>query len=587
MQPTMTVNKIVTKIEANPLLVDRENEYKQLRVAAYCRVSTDSDEQLESYEAQLAYYTDAIAKNPKWRFAGIYADEGITGTQASKRPQFQKMIKDCEKGKVDLILTKSVARFARNTVDSLKYVRKLRAMGIGVYFEEQSLDSMKSENEMFLGLYSVMAQAESENISANVRWGIQQRMKSGTFAFRYNILGYRKGENGEPEIVPDEAEVVRKIFQMYLDGNSLDQIKAYLESNGIRTKQGKHIWSKQIIQGILCNERYTGDMLLQKTYIENCISKKSKKNRGEMAKYLITNNHSAIISKELFKSVQAEMARRSSKRKTSDLSITEQGKYSGKYALTEILVCGECGSPYRRKTWMIKGEKKRVWRCLNRVEHGTVYCKKSVSIDEEKLHEAICRGLRNAFAYREEESDLILSGLSYAVTGDDNILDAYVIEQKIRELKQDMEDMIMMSMRTEGDAEKFEIEIRKISDQLCAMREQLDIARKQMSASEKVNTEIENIRSFLADTEINFAEYNEIVVSFAEIVYIAKYLCQLLYHGKILLCGQELFCSYYYSTTLWADFPLFFDFFRRTHVIYSFSVDNCFEIWYHKENWEC
>lgn len=512
MQPTMTVNKIVTKIEANPLLVSRENEYKQLRVAAYCRVSTDSDEQLESYEAQLAYYTDAIAKNPKWRFAGIYADEGITGTQASKRPQFQKMIKDCEKGKVDLILTKSVARFARNTVDSLKYVRKLRAMGIGVYFEEQSLDSMKSENEMFLGLYSVMAQAESENISANVRWGIQQRMKSGTFAFRYNILGYRKGENGEPEIVPEEAEVVRKIFQVYLDGNSLDQIKAYLESNGIRTKQGKHIWSKQIIQGMLTNERYTGDMLLQKTYIENCISKKSKKNRGEMAKYLITNNHSAIISKELFKSVQAEMARRSSKRKTSDLSITEQGKYSGKYALTEILVCGECGSPYRRKTWMVKGEKKRVWRCLNRVEHGTAYCKKSVSIDEEKLHEAICRGLRNAFAYREEVSDLILSGLSYAVTGDDNILDAYVIEQKIRELKQDMEDMIMMSMRTGGDAEKFEIEIRKISDQLCAMREQLDIARKQMSASEKVNTEIENIKSFLADTEINFAEYNEIIV---------------------------------------------------------------------------
>ncbi len=512
MQPTMTVNKIVTKIEANPLLVSRENEYKQLRVAAYCRVSTDSDEQLESYDAQLAYYTDAIAKNPKWRFAGIYADEGITGTQASKRPQFQKMIKDCEKGKVDLILTKSVARFARNTVDSLKYVRKLRAMGIGVYFEEQSLDSMKSENEMFLGLYSVMAQAESENISANVRWGIQQRMKSGTYAFRYNILGYRKGKNGEPEIVPEEAEVVRKIFQMYLDGNSLDQIKAYLESNEIRTKQGKHIWSKQIIQGMLTNERYTGDMLLQKTYIENCISKKSKKNRGEMAKYLITNNHSAIISKELFKSVQAEMARRSSKRKTSDLSITEQGKYSGKYALTEILVCGECGSPYRRKTWMIKGEKKRVWRCLNRVEHGTVYCKKSVSIDEEKLHEAICRGLRNAFAYREEVSDLILSGLSYAVTGDDNILDAYVIEQKIRELKQDMEDMIMMSMRTEGNAEKFEIEIRKISDQLCAMREQLDIARNQMSASEKVNTEIENIRSFLADTEINFAEYNEIVV---------------------------------------------------------------------------
>lgn len=512
MQVTTPTTKIVTKIEANPLLVSRENEYKQLRVAAYCRVSTDSDEQLESYEAQLAYYTDAIAKNPKWRFAGIYADEGISGTQAKKRLQFQKMIRDCEKGKIDYIITKSVARFARNTVDSLKYVRKLKGMGVGVFFEEQALDSMKSENEMFLGLYSVMAQAESENISANVRWGIQQRMKSGTFAFRYNILGYRKDENGEPEIVPEEADVVRKIFNMYLDGSSLDQIKEYLESNGIHTKKGKSVWSKQIIQDMLSNERFAGDMLLQKTYTENCINKKVKRNRGEMAKYLITNNHPAIISKETFKLVQAELARRSIKRKTSDLGITEQGKYSGKYALTEILVCGECGSPYRRKTWVVNGEKKRVWRCLSRVEHGTEYCKRSISLEEEKLHEAICRGLRNAFEYQGEVSELILSGLSYAVTGDDNILDAYVIEQKIKELKQDMEEMIMMSMRTQGDTEKFEAEIRKISDQLCAMRNQLDIARNQMSASEKVNKEIEKIRAFLSDTEINFSEYNEIVV---------------------------------------------------------------------------
>ena len=512
MQVAIPSTKIVTKIEANPLLVSRENEYRQLRVAAYCRVSTDSDEQLDSYEAQLAYYTDAIAKNPKWRFAGIYADEGITGTQANKRPNFQKMIRDCEKGKIDFILTKSVARFARNTVDSLKYVRKLKAMGIGVFFEEQALDSMKSENEMFLGLYSVMAQAESENISANVRWGIQQRMKSGTFAFRYTILGYRRGENGEPEIIPEEAEVVRKIFNMYLEGASLDQIKSYLETNGIKTKKGKSVWSKQIIQDMLCNERFAGDMLLQKTYIENCINKKVKKNRGEMAKYLITNNHPAIISKETFKLVQAEIARRSSKRKTSDMSITEQGKYSGKFALTEILVCGECGSPYRRKTWVIKGEKKRVWRCLNRVENGTQYCKHSISLDEEKLQDAICRGLRNAFEYRDEVSELILSGLSYAVTGDDNILDAYVIEQKIKELKQDMEDMITMSMRTEGDTEKFEVEIRKISDQLCAMRSQLEVARSQTQASEKVNQEIESIKAFLADTEINFSEYNEIVV---------------------------------------------------------------------------
>ena len=512
MQASVSTNRIVTKIEANPLLAGRENEHSQLRVAAYCRVSTDSDEQLESYDAQLAYYTDAIAKNPKWRFAGVYADEGITGTQANKRPGFQKMIKDCERGKIDFILTKSVARFARNTVDSLKYVRKLKAMGIGVFFEEQALDSTKSENEMFLGLYSVMAQAESENISANVRWGIQQRMKSGKYAFRYTILGYRKGEDGRPEIVPEEAEIVRKIFNLYLEGNSLDSIKEYLEAKGIKTKKSKTVWSKQIIRDMLCNERFTGDMLLQKTYTENCINKKVKKNRGEMAKYLITNNHPAIISKEIFNQVQEEMARRNSKSKTSDLCITEQGKYSGKFALTEILVCGECGSPYRRKTWISKGEKKRVWRCLNRVEHGTEYCKKSVSLDEEKLHGAILRGLKNAFEYCEEVSALILSGLSYAATGDDNILNAYVIEQKIRELKRDMEDMVMLSMRTEGDTERFEIEIQKLSEQLRAMREQLDLAKKQAASNQKVSVEVEKIKAFLAESEMNFSEYSEIAV---------------------------------------------------------------------------
>lgn len=202
------------------MLFKHKNENALLRVAAYCRVSTDSDDQLESYKVQVAYYTDAIAKNQRWRFVDIYADEGITGTLASKRNAFMRMMRDCDKGKIDLILTKSVARFARNTVDSLRYVRKLKAQGVGVYFEEQCLDSLKADSEMFIGLHSVLAQAESENISANVRWGIQQRMKSGTFAFRYNLMGYRKGEDGLPEIEPEGAEYIRRIYAMYLEGKS-------------------------------------------------------------------------------------------------------------------------------------------------------------------------------------------------------------------------------------------------------------------------------------------------------------------------------------------------------------------------------
>ena len=502
-------NKIVTKIDANPMLVQKSGEYRSLRVAAYCRVSTDSDEQLESYEAQVSYYTDLIAKNPQWQLAGIYADEGITGTSAYKRDSFLRLMRDCNKGKVDLIVTKSVARFARNTVDSLSYARKLKAKGIGIFFEEQALDTRKENTEMVLGIYSVMAQAESENISANVRWGIQQRMKSGTYQFRYNIIGYIKGENGEPEIETNGAAVIRSIYERYLDGFSLDQIKHRLESDGVLTAKGKTVWSKAIIRGILTNERYTGDMLLQKTFTENCITKKVVKNRGEMAKYLITNNHPAIIDRETFRLVQSEMARRNSKRRISDQAITPQGKYSGKYALSELLICGECGSPYRRRHWRCGGNMIPVWRCLNRVEHGTIYCH-AISIPEQKLHAAICRGLSQAIENREDVMQLILSNLSYAITGNDNIPDAYVIEQKIKETQGDMDDMILLSMRTEGDTDRFEKEIRKLSDRLCILREQLELAKQRIAANNTMQKETERLKKALSDTAVTFSQYDDV-----------------------------------------------------------------------------
>lgn len=506
--------KVVTKIEANPLLCKHKNENALLRVAAYCRVSTDSDDQLESYKAQVAYYTDAIAKNPRWRFVDIYADEGITGTLASKRNAFMRMMRDCDKGKIDLILTKSVARFARNTVDSLRYVRKLKAQGVGVYFEEQCLDSLKADSEMFIGLHSVLAQAESENISANVRWGIQQRMKSGTFAFRYNLMGYRKGEDGLPEIESEGAEYIRRIYAMYLEGKSLDQIKGDLEKDGVKTFTGKSEWSKANLLNILTNERYSGDMLLQKTYTENCITKKVKKNRGEMTKYLITNNHPAIIDKETYKLVQMEIARRGNKRKTAEKSITAQGKYSGKYALTEVLICGECGSPYRRRTWIIKGEKKVVWRCLSRVENGTKFCMESLSIEEEKLHSAICRALNNAIANRQDAIDLILSSLSYAITGDDDTLDIYAMEKQMHELSEHLDLTVKTSLKSDGDPQKFKEVIMGYNDQIAALRKQIELTRAKISSDERVNMEVERIRRILADKNRQFNQYNDTYVRY-------------------------------------------------------------------------
>lgn len=507
MQPVRTV----TKIEANPLLTANKNEYKQINVAAYCRVSTDSDDQLQSYEAQVAYYTDHICKNPKWHFVGIYADEGITGTVVSKRERFKDMIKDCEKGKIDLILTKSVSRFARNTVDSLNYVRKLKAMNIGVYFEEQNIDTLTTDSEMFIGLYSVMAQSESENISANVKWGVRQRMKNGTFSFHFNTYGYRKGENGEPEVVPEEAEYIRKMFDLYLDGYSTRNIAIHINEIGGRTRKGKE-WEWRSVQDILSNEKYVGDMLMQKTYSTDCISKKRKKNNGELPKYLISNNHTPIVSRETFKLVQAERARRNSKRKKSSQATTELGCYNSKYALSDVLICGECGSSYVRNTKYYKGEKWVYWRCINRIENGTKFCNKSSGIREEKIHAAICRAISKISPSNDEVFNSMKNTLKYAMAEDDAELNKFNVELNIKQLQDEAEDYMMKAACTEGDKSKYLNEVEKIFAKVKILREQLELLEASTVISCANDFERNKISEIFETMNFEIVEYDDLLV---------------------------------------------------------------------------
>ena len=337
--------KIVTKIPADPAKAARFDPNRPLRVAAYCRVSTDLDDQLNSYETQKAYYTEYIRKNPKWRFAGIYADEGISGTQVKKRESFLRMISDCENGKIDLILIKSVSRYARNIVDCISYIRILKSLGIAIYFEEQNINTLTEDSETYIGIYGVLAQAESENISANIKWGIRKRMESGSYNCNFNLLGYRRDKlTKEIVIIPEEAEAVKKIYSLYIQGNTLEQIKEYLESRQIKTSRGKYEWSKAGIKAILTNEKYVGDILYQKSFHPNLISKKVIRNCGEMDRYMVSNNHPAIIDRETAWLAKKEMSKRSSKRRSSENCITELGKYSGKYALSELLFCGVCAA---------------------------------------------------------------------------------------------------------------------------------------------------------------------------------------------------------------------------------------------------
>jgi len=374
-----------------------KSEYRQIRVAAYCRVSTKQEEQLNSYDVQVKFYTEKIQSEPKWSLVGIFADKGITGTSVKKRDEFNRLMRLCKRGKVDMIITKSISRFSRNTVDCLKYVRMLRELNIDVFFEEQGIHSIDPGAEFYITIYGSIAQSESENISANVKWGKAQSAREGKVPFNYKrSIGYRKGEDGTPEIDPEQAAVVKLIYERFLAGDSFGGIAAYLSERNIPSPCGKAVWGNGTIKSILSNEKYKGDAILNKTFTVDCLTKKVKVNNGERQKFYVENNHPAIIDSATFARVQEELARRAGKRKVKQKgTTTEQGKYSSKYALTELLICGECGTPYRRCTWTASGKKKIVWRCINRLDFGKKYCHNSPTIEESVLQEAIMEAIKN------------------------------------------------------------------------------------------------------------------------------------------------------------------------------------------------
>ena len=415
--------------------------YRRIRVAAYCPVSTKQEEQINSYEVQKKHYTEKINANPEWQMVGIFADKGITGTSVLKRDEFNKMIKLCKNKKIDMILVKSISRFARNTVDCLHYTRMLKTLGIDVYFEEQGIHSIKSDAEFYISIYGTIAQSESENISANVKWGKLQSAKEGKVSFMYkNFLGYRKGTDGNPEIDEEQAETVKIIYDRFLAGDSLKQIAEKLQKEKRLSPSGKSEWSTATIRSILSNEKYKGDAIINKTFTVDCLTKEIRKNNGERPKYYVENNHPAIIDAETFGRVQEELARRVGKKKVKEIGTkTEQGKYSSKYALTELLICGECHTPYRRCTWTAHGEKRIVWRCVKRLDYGKKYCHNS--LEESRIQAAIVNAIQK-FAQQDTQlfknlKSHIERGINDAVREDD-ILDIQLrlaaVEKEINEL---------------------------------------------------------------------------------------------------------------------------------------------------------
>ena len=484
---------------------------KCLRVAAYCRVSTDDEEQKTSYEAQIGYYTEKINSNPEWQMAGIFADEGISGTQAQKRPEFLKMIRLCRQRKIDVILTKSLSRFARNTVDSLGYIRELRALGIAVISEKENINTLTAESEMLITIMSCFAQAESESISKNVSWGVRQSFKNGNVPMQYaRLLGYRKGHDGNAEIIPEEAEVVKEIYRCYLDGMSMNLIADRLNEKGLTTKGGSSPYRKMVVQRILTNEKYTGDALLQKTYVTDCITKKMRKNNGELPMYLVKNHHEPIISRSDFNRVQEEMARRSAKRTIADkLTKTGQGKYSAKYALSELLICGECGEHYRRVTWTAKGFKEVKWRCVSRIQYGKKKCHSSPTVDEQALHRAIVSAI-NEFC---EVKDDVAKALRESIT---EVLDPHqngsiqAAQQRIDELARNMDELIMLATVPET-AENAMSDIAKFSEEMKMLREFIETEKAKQTEVQHGSNELSNVLQSLEKEDFALTEYDDIV----------------------------------------------------------------------------
>ena len=468
---------------------ESSREIRKLRVAAYCRVSTELEQQQSSYDIQIEYYTRHIMQNPNWIFAGVFADDGRSATNTFRRDDFNQLMNQCMKGKVDMVITKSISRFARNTVDCISWVRKLREKNVAVYFEKENLNTLDDSTEMILTILSSQAQEESRAISTNVKWGYARKFEKGE-SIRQRSYGFRKAPTGEMCIMEEEAAVIRNMARWFLDGDSLERIKHRLEDAGIETTTGKKTWSTGTIYNILTNEKIMGDVLLQKTFTADYLTKRRVKNSGQQKQYYVKNHHEAIIPKAVYYKIQEEIARRSSLKKAGTRKgKTAQGVYSSKYALTGIMVCNECGAHYRRTTWAKNGKKVIVWRCINRLEHGTKRCHESPTLKEEVIQEAIMGKLHSLSIDQEEEN--FLNGVKEDILRAAKVVGGACTEEEIdktiEELRDQLMDYVGMAAREHGGENWYSGRMRKLGLQISELKKRRESIREQ----EKIRDEYE------------------------------------------------------------------------------------------------
>ena len=475
----------------------KRGQKPKLRVAAYCRVSTDSDEQATSYEAQIEHYTEYISKNPDWVLAGIFADEGITGTNTKKRTEFNRMIDECMDGNIDMIITKSISRFARNTLDCLKYIRQLKEKNIPVFFEKESINTMDSKGEVLLTIMASLAQQESQSLSQNIKLGLQYRYQQGHVQVNHNrFLGYTKDADGHLIIDPNQAEIVRRIYREYLEGFSMDKIAAGLERDGVLTGAGKAKWHTSTINKILRNEKYMGDALLQKTYTTDFLTKKRIKNNGTVPQYYVESDHEAIIPKDIFLLVQEELVRRRVVRTSKN---GKRRSYSCKHCFAQMVFCGDCGEFYRRVHWNNRGCKSIVWRCCSRLENTGHACR-SRTVNEGLLEQVSIDAINQVLCEKDDFLKTLQSNIATVIRQGDT-LSPEVIDERLQELQKEL----LKKANQKDDYDAIADEILRLRD----MRKQAEVNSTRMDEQLK---QINSLQDFIKSQPTIVTEFDELLV---------------------------------------------------------------------------
>lgn len=497
---TMEVKKI-QKIEGRIDRVTGARITERLRVAPYCRVSTDSEEQKNSYNSQLKYYQELITRRPEWVFVDIYADEAISGTLDYKRTDFMRMINDALNGKIDLIITKSISRFARNTLDTLKYVRMLKEKNVAVLFEEENINTLEMSGELLLTILSSVAQQESENISEHVKLGIKMKRERGELVGFNRCLGYKANyETNTLEIVEEEAEIVRYIFDRYIQGAGSTVIARELNELGKKPIKGKK-FQESSIRGIIRNEKYKGDVLMGKTFTIDAISHKRVKNYGEEDMYYIEKHHEPIVSVETYNKAHEILEKRAENRRLGHGKGFE--RYSRKYAFSSMIHCGCCDKFYIRRNWN-SGTKnsKRVWQCSTLVKKGKEFCSQSKGIPEEIIEQCFLEAYKLLVDNNKEIIENFISNMENTLNeiGKNSILEK--IDKEIERLKYKMNNLVDLKIDESISDEQFEKKKKKLTADIEKKEKQRKEIEEEIQNEEAVTLRLEKFKEIFANRVI-------------------------------------------------------------------------------------